>query len=54
MCLENPILSHTGVPGDDVIVAPSVKEEEAKQLFPKYKALKPYLRMTPLPGEVVE
>ncbi|KAI9716197.1 MAG: hypothetical protein M1828_000423 [Chrysothrix sp. TS-e1954] len=42
------------VPGDDVIVAPSVKEEEAKKLFPQYKALKPYLRMTALPAEVVE
>ncbi|KAI9662643.1 MAG: peroxiredoxin 1 [Alyxoria varia] len=42
------------VPGDDVIVAPSVKDEQAKQLFPNFKAIKPYLRMTELPKEIVE
>lgn len=42
------------VPGDDVIVAPSVKDEQAKQMFPNFKAIKPYLRMTELPKEVVE
>ena len=37
------------VPGDDVIVAPSVKNEEAKELFPNFRIVKPYLRFTPLP-----
>ena len=37
------------VPGDDVIVHPSVKNEEAKELFPDFKIIKPYLRTTPLP-----
>lgn len=39
------------VPGDDVIVHPSVKNEEAKELFPDFKIIKPYLRTTPLPKE---
>ncbi|KZF26194.1 hypothetical protein L228DRAFT_254775 [Xylona heveae TC161] len=38
-------------PGEDVIVAPSVKDEEAKTLFPKFRSVKPYLRFTPLPQE---
>ena len=37
------------VPGQDVIVANSVKEDEAKRLFPNYRAVKPYLRYTALP-----
>ncbi|KAI9733051.1 MAG: peroxiredoxin 1 [Cirrosporium novae-zelandiae] len=37
------------LPGDDVIVAPSVKDEQAKTLFPQFRAVKPYLRFTPLP-----
>ncbi|KAK4452173.1 thioredoxin-like protein [Podospora aff. communis PSN243] len=37
------------VPGDDVIVHPSVKGEEATKLFPNLRAVKPYLRFTPLP-----
>lgn len=36
------------VPGDDVIVHPSVTNEEAKTLFPKFRIIKPYLRLTPL------
>ncbi|KAK0724680.1 thioredoxin-like protein [Lasiosphaeris hirsuta] len=36
------------VPGDDVIVHPSVKGEQATQLFPNLRAVKPYLRFTPL------
>lgn len=36
-------------PGDDVIVAPVIKDEEAKKLFPNFRAVKPYLRFTPLP-----
>ncbi|KAI8976519.1 thioredoxin-like protein [Pilobolus umbonatus] len=36
--------------GDDVIVHPSVSNEEAKTLFPKgVKIIKPYLRLTPSP-----
>jgi alkyl hydroperoxide reductase subunit AhpC len=37
-------------PGQDVIIVPSVSDEEAKGLFPKgWKALKPYLRLTKQP-----
>ncbi len=38
-------------PGDDVIIVPSLTDpEEIKKRFPKgYKALKPYLRITPQP-----
>ena len=39
------------VPGDDVIVHPSVKTEEAKEKYPQLKIVKPYLRFTPLPKE---
>jgi len=39
------------VPGDDVIVAPPVSNEEAKKLFPEFRIVKPYLRFTPLPKE---
>ena len=37
--------------GDDVVIVPSLKDEEViKRTFPKgYKALRPYLRMTPQP-----
>ena len=39
--------------GDDVIIVPALKdEEEIKKLFPKgYKAVKPYLRITPQPNK---
>ncbi|PIL36706.1 hypothetical protein GSI_00395 [Ganoderma sinense ZZ0214-1] len=37
--------------GDDVIVHPSVSNEEAKTLFPEFKIHKPYLRTTPLKVE---
>lgn len=39
--------------GDDVIISPAVKDEaELKSLFPKgFKALKPYLRVTPQPNK---
>src|ERR1035437_9246185 len=34
--------------GDDVVISGAVSDEEAKERFPKgFKALKPYLRMTP-------
>ena len=37
--------------GDDVIIVPSLSDEEAKQKFPKgWKPLKPYLRVTPQPN----
>ncbi|KAF2972735.1 hypothetical protein GQX73_g846 [Xylaria multiplex] len=39
------------VPGDDVIVAPSVKNEQAEQLFPGFRTVKPYLRFTSLPSQ---
>jgi len=39
------------IPGDDVIVHPSIKNDQAKELFPDFKIIKPYLRTTPLPKE---
>nr|QFQ66296.1 redoxin [Phanerochaete pseudomagnoliae]QFQ66298.1 1-cysPrx C [Phanerochaete pseudomagnoliae]QFQ66299.1 1-cysPrx C [Phanerochaete pseudomagnoliae]QFQ66374.1 AhpC-TSA [Xylaria sp.] len=39
------------VPGDDVIVAPVVKDEQAKELFPGFRTVKPYLRFTSLPPQ---
>jgi hypothetical protein len=36
--------------GEDVIVVPSVSDEEANKRFPKgFRKLKPYLRLTPQP-----
>lgn len=36
--------------GEDVVISPSVSNEEAEKLFPKgFKEVKPYLRMTPQP-----
>ncbi|KAK6350985.1 hypothetical protein TWF718_004163 [Orbilia javanica] len=35
-------------PGDDVIVAPPVKTEDAVKIWPEIKIVKPYLRFTPL------
>jgi alkyl hydroperoxide reductase subunit AhpC len=36
--------------GEDVIIVPAVTDEEAKKKFPNgWKALKPYLRLTPQP-----
>lgn len=35
--------------GDDVIVHPSVSNDEAATIFPQFKIVKPYLRFTPLP-----
>lgn len=38
--------------GEDVIIVPSVTDEQAKEKFPKgWKTLKPYLRLTPQPGK---
>jgi len=37
--------------GEDVIIVPTVTNEEANKLFPKgYKEIKPYLRTTPQPN----
>lgn len=37
--------------GEDVIIVPAVTDEEAREKFPKgFKALKPYLRVTPQPN----
>jgi alkyl hydroperoxide reductase subunit AhpC len=38
--------------GEDVIIVPAVSDEDAKAKFPKgWKALKPYLRVTPHPNK---
>jgi len=38
--------------GEDVIIVPSVSDEEAKQRFPKgWKTVKPYLRVVPQPKQ---
>jgi alkyl hydroperoxide reductase subunit AhpC len=37
--------------GEDVIIVPAVSDETAKEKFPKgFKAVKPYLRLTPQPN----
>jgi alkyl hydroperoxide reductase subunit AhpC len=35
-------------PGDNVVVPPSIDDEEAKARFPNMQVVKPYLRFTPL------
>jgi len=38
--------------GEDCVIVPSIKDDEAKKLFPKgFKTIRPYLRMTPMPGK---
>jgi len=38
--------------GEDCIIVPAVSDEEAKERFPKgFKAIKPYLRVTPQPNK---
>ena len=38
--------------GDDVIIAPAVSDDEAKEMFPSgFKTVKPYLRTTAQPGK---
>jgi hypothetical protein len=38
--------------GDDVIIVPSLSDEDAKAKFPAgWKAPKPYLRITPQPNK---
>jgi len=39
------------VPGEDVIIPPTVKTEDAKNIWPNMKIVKPYLRFTPLSKE---
>eukprot|EP00276_Gloeochaete_wittrockiana_P014703 CAMPEP_0184345322 /NCGR_PEP_ID=MMETSP1089-20130417/13748_1 /TAXON_ID=38269 ORGANISM="Gloeochaete wittrockiana, Strain SAG46.84" /NCGR_SAMPLE_ID=MMETSP1089 /ASSEMBLY_ACC=CAM_ASM_000445 /LENGTH=226 /DNA_ID=CAMNT_0026675575 /DNA_START=68 /DNA_END=748 /DNA_ORIENTATION=- len=40
-------------PGEDVIIPPSIKDEEASNIFPKgFTTVKPYLRFTPDPSVV--
>jgi alkyl hydroperoxide reductase subunit AhpC len=39
------------VEGEDVIIVPSLSDEEATSMFGEYETLKPYLRMTKDPGE---
>ena len=34
-------------PGDDAIISPGVSDEEARDIFPGYVTVKPYLRTTP-------
>ncbi|KAG0072900.1 hypothetical protein BGZ92_003972, partial [Podila epicladia] len=36
--------------GDDVIVHPSVTNDEAAKLFPGFRTVKPYLRFATQPG----
>jgi alkyl hydroperoxide reductase subunit AhpC len=36
--------------GDDVIITTAVSNDEAQQLFPGFKTIKPYLRTTKQPG----
>ena len=38
-------------PGDDVIISPTVSDEDAAERFPGYTAVKPYLRVTQQPAE---
>jgi len=38
------------IKGEDVVISPSISNEEAKKMFPKgFKEVKPYLRLTPEP-----
>ena len=39
--------------GEDVIVHPTVSNDEAKTLFPNFRTVKPYLRFTPLPVDKI-
>ncbi|MEU2282550.1 peroxiredoxin [Streptomyces sp. NPDC013178] len=40
--------------GEDVVITPAVSDEEAQGRFPGYRAVKPYLRMTPQPKDAVD
>jgi len=40
------------IEGDEVIISPALTDDEAKERFPKgFRALKPYLRLTPQPNK---
>jgi thioredoxin-dependent peroxiredoxin len=39
--------------GDDVIIAGSVSDDQAKELFGEWEAPRPYIRIVPQPGEKV-
>lgn len=39
--------------GEDVIIHPGVKDEEAERTFPGFRVVKPYLRYTTLSKEMV-
>jgi thioredoxin-dependent peroxiredoxin len=39
--------------GDDVIIAGSVSDDEAKEIFGEWEAPRPYIRIVPQPGEKV-
>ena len=36
--------------GEDVIITTAVSDDEAKERFPGYETVKPYLRKTPQPS----
>jgi len=39
------------IPGGDVVIPPSMSDDEAKEKFPDLKVVKPYLRLTELPAK---
>ena len=38
-------------PGEDVIIAGSVSDEQARELFGEWKSPRPYIRIVPQPAE---
>jgi alkyl hydroperoxide reductase subunit AhpC len=40
-------------PGDDVIIAGSVSDDQAKEIFGEWESPRPYIRIVPQPGEKV-
>jgi len=36
--------------GQDVVILPAIKDPEAQKMFPGFRAIKPYLRLTPDPS----
>ncbi len=37
-------------PGGECVIVPAVSDDEAREMYPDYKAVKPYLRMTKAPS----
>jgi thioredoxin-dependent peroxiredoxin len=37
-------------PGDDVMIANSVPDDQARVIFGEWKSVKPYIRIVPEPG----